>query len=322
MESLARSFIRLASTCLVYSQSKPKTTRAMRSRPDCYYCSLKQALSAARAAGVDERIQVQALHAAAESMRNFDLSLTPAQNSTRALWAAQKVLGNDDPFAAQKAHFNAMAMDLYPRLKGIVERAPNRLAAAVSVAVAGNVIDLGILGQFSGHHVDIEGAISAVFTEGLAISHLPELKDALDRAPRVLYLSDNAGEIVFDRVLIEEMQALGVEIDFAVKSGPILNDVTVEDALTVGIDRIANVVETGTNEIGLPLQSASPEFRQLFEQAELIISKGQGNFESLDQVVSPIFFLLKAKCEITAAALGVEPGRMVLLHSRAWTGRD
>jgi len=294
----------------------------MRSTPDCYYCSLKQALSAARASGADEHTQVQAMHAAAHSLRHFDLSLSPARNSTRALWAAQEVLNNDDPFAAQKIHFNAVAMDLYPQLKAIVDRAPDRLAAAVSVAVAGNVIDLGILGQFSGPNVDINGAIGSVFSEGLAIDHLQGLKVALARVQRLLYLSDNAGEIVFDRVLIEELLTYGVEIDFAVKSGPILNDVTIEDARTVGIDRIANVVETGTNEIGLPLGSASPQFRQLFESANLIISKGQGNFESLDRIVAPIFFLLKAKCEIIAAALGVEMGRMVLLHSPPWTDRD
>jgi uncharacterized protein with ATP-grasp and redox domains len=260
------------------------------------------------------------MHAAAQAMRHFDLSLTPAHNSTMALWAAQEVLGNDDPFAAQKAHFNKVALNLYPRLKSIVNRAPDRLAAAVSVAVAGNVIDLGILGQFSGPEVDIDGAIGAVFSQGLAIDHLPELKEALSQASRVLYLSDNAGEIVFDKVLIEELRAFDVEIDLAVKSGPILNDVTIEDALSVGMDQLTRIVETGTSEIGLPLHLASPVFQRLFAAADFIISKGQGNFESLDQVVAPIFFLLKAKCEITAAALGVELGRMVLLRSPAWPG--
>jgi len=190
--------------------------------------------------------------------------------------------------------------------------------------------------------VDIEGAIAKVFAEGLAINDLPALRAALQRARRVLYLGDNAGEIVFDKVLVEEMAASGAEMVFAVKGRPILNDVTVEDARAVGMGEVARVISTGSGEIGVPLAACSEAFRGEFAAADLIISKGQGNLESLDDVPcgillsqgsqsgrgliphgvpAPIFFILKAKCEVTAAALGVTMGEMVLVQSRAWVGK-
>jgi uncharacterized protein with ATP-grasp and redox domains len=294
----------------------------MKSKPDCLHCSLKQALSAARAAGVvDEERQLQVVRAALEAMSVFDLARTPAYNSTLALWAAHEALNNHDPFAAQKTHYNELAMQMGPRLRALVQAADDRLAAAVKVAVAGNVIDLGILGQLSGHDVDIEANIADVFAEGLAIDDLSALRSALESGRRVLYLGDNAGEIVFDRVLVEEIVRDDREVIFAVKGEPILNDVTVEDARAVGMDQVARVISTGSGEIGVPLLRCSDAFRSEFAAADLIISKGQGNFESLDDVPGPIFFVLKAKCEVTAAAMGVRMGEMVLLRSRAWASR-
>ena len=294
----------------------------MRSKPDCLHCSIKHALSAARAAGVDEARQVEAMTAAMGAMDAFDLSATPAYNSTLALWAAHRSLRNHDPFAAQKQRYNALALQLYPRLKALVDTADCRLDAAVKLAIAGNVIDLGILDQPSGHDVDIEGSIAAVFAESLALNDLPALQDALGRARSVLYLADNAGEIVFDRVLAEEMAALGLDVTVAVKEQPILNDVMEEDARAVGIDQCARVISTGSGEIGVPLSRCSATFRRVFLSSDLILSKGQGNFESLDDVPAPVFFLLKAKCQVTADELGVRLGEMALLRSSVWQDRQ
>jgi len=294
----------------------------MRSKPDCLHCSLKQALSASRAAGVvDESRQLEVIRTALAAMSAFDLACTPAHNSTLALWAAHEALDNDDPVHAQKEQYNELAMQMVPRLRALVDVAEDRLAAAAKVAVAGNVIDLGILGQLSGHDVDVEAAVADVFARGLAIDDLPALKSALRSAQRILYLGDNAGEIVFDRVLVEEISSGNREVTFAVKDKPILNDATLVDAHAVGMDQVARVISTGSGEIGVPLLACSDAFRSEFAAADLIISKGQGNFESLDDVAGPIFFILKAKCEVTAAAMDVQLGDMVLLRSCAWASR-
>ena len=294
----------------------------MRSQPDCLHCSIKQSLSAARSAGVlDAERQLKVVRAAVSAMEGFSLCSTPAHNSTLALWAAHQEMGVDDPFASQKKRYNELALQMYPRLKELVAQAGDVLEAAVKVAVAGNVVDLGILDQISGQDVDIEGAITDVFGLGLAVDDLLLFREELRRAEQVLYLGDNAGEIVFDRVLVEEIVRAGCKVVFSVKSRPILNDATLDDARSVGMDRIARVIETDSGEIGVPLQGCGDRFRSEFAAADLIISKGQGNFESLDDVPGPIFFMLKAKCEVTAAALGVRLGEMVLMRSRAWTGR-
>ncbi|HUW12021.1 MAG TPA: ARMT1-like domain-containing protein [Anaerolineae bacterium] len=293
----------------------------MRSQPDCLHCSIKQCLSAARAAGIlDEDRQLEVVRAAVSALEGFDLNSTPAHNSTQALWAAHYEMGVDDPFAAQKKQYNELALRMYPRLKDLVGQSSDRLGAAVKVAVAGNVVDLGILDQISGHEVDVEGAVGEVFRSGLAVDDLDHLREELQNARRILYLGDNSGEIVFDRVLVEEILGEGREVVFSVKSRPILNDATLDDARAVGMDTIARIIDTGSGEIGVPLHRCSDLFRSEFAAADLIISKGQGNFESLDDVPAPIFFMLKAKCEVTAAALGVRLGEMVLMRSRAWIG--
>jgi hypothetical protein len=122
-------------------------------------------------------------------------------------------------------------------------------------------------------------------------------------------------------VLVEEIAALGLDVTVAVKEQPILNDVLEEDAREAGIDRSARVISTGSGEIGVPLARCSETFRRAFVSSDLILSKGQGNFESLDDTPAPVFFLLKAKCEVTAAALSVRLGETVLMRSQAWQAR-
>ncbi len=249
---------------------------------------------------------MEAVRRAAEALLDrFSLALTPAEVSTYALWAAYEALGCSDPFEEEKRHYNQLALGMYPRLKGMVR---GRLSAAVKVAAAGNIIDLGILDS-----VDIEGTIKEIFAEGFAIDHLDAFLERLDRAERILYLADNAGEIVFDRVLVEELRRHGKRVIFAVKEAPILNDATLEDALAVGIGEVAEVVSTGSGQVGTNLSDCSPEFLKEFKAADLIISKGQGNFETLSEVEGPIFFILKAKCSEVATELRVKQGETVFL---------
>lgn len=288
----------------------PTSYLTMRAKPACFHCSIKQALSAARQVTDDPKRQWEAVRKAAEALlTRFSLEIPPAEISTYALWAAYEALDCSDPFEEEKRRYNQLALEMYPRLKEIVEEAEDRLMAAVKVAAAGNIIDLGILDS-----VDIEGAMAEVFTEGFAVDHLDAFSKRLAEAERILYLSDNAGEIVFDRILVEELRRRGKEVTLAVKEAPILNDVTLEDALAVGMDEVASyVVSTGSGQVGTNLSDCSPEFLEEFRAADLIISKGQGNFETLSEVEGPIFFILKAKCREVAAELGVELGETVLL---------
>lgn len=201
----------------------------MKARVGCVPCYLKQALSAAREVTDDPELQLKVLRALAKEAPYYSLEATPAENSTYALWLVNELLNCADPFHPKKKAYNQLALEAYERLKEIVDTSEGRLRTAVKIAAAGNIVDLGILEE-----VDVESALAGALTSGLAIDHFSQFARALSSARRVLYLADNAGEIVFDKILIEEFR--DKDIIFAVKEAPILNDAILEDAWAVGMD--------------------------------------------------------------------------------------
>lgn len=280
----------------------------MKATPTCVPCYLKQALSAAREVTDDPEEQRRVLNEVAQVLPQLSLEDTPAHNSTYALWRAQEVLGCSDPFLSKKRHYNELALRMYPELGSIVEASSHPLRTAVRVAAAGNVMDLGIL---SGGEVDVVGVLNEVVRQGFAVDDCPVLEERLATATRLLYLLDNAGETVFDRVLIEELSARGAEVTAVVKGQAILNDATMEDADLAELDRVCRVISNGSPMIGTELGSCSEEFHRLFVAADLVVSKGQANFETLNETSSPILFVLKAKCPEVARELGVGLGDVV-----------
>ena len=180
------------------------------------------------------------------------------------------------------------------------------------IAIAGNIIDYGVAESF-----DLGATLERVLIETLALDGLPALRLALTRADSILYLADNAGETVFDRVLIE---TLPVPVTYAVKAGAVLNDATRAETLAAGLDQVAELVDTGCDAMGAPLALCSEAFRHRFEAAPLIIAKGQANYETLSGVSAPICFLLQAKCAVVADDLGVATGGVVVKASAALSG--
>lgn len=284
----------------------------MRATPKCIPCYLRQALSAAREVTDEPETQRRVINEAAKILPELTMDKTPAHNSTHVLWRAQEVLGCPDPFAAKKRHYSQLALEMYPQLKAVVENSSHRLSTAIRVAAAGNVIDLGILDRAQ---VDLAGDLRDVVSEGFAVDHCGLLERTLTRGARVLYLADNAGETVFDRVLIEELAERDVEITVAVKGQPILNDATMEDALKAGLDEAAHLISNGSPMIGTELETCSPEFLRHFRSADIIVSKGQANFETLNETSAAIFFVLKAKCSEVGRELGVATGDVVALFN-------
>jgi uncharacterized protein with ATP-grasp and redox domains len=200
-----------------------------------------------------------------------------------------------------------------------IQVADDPLRAAVRVAIAGNIIDYGAL-----HSFDAAATMQECFDREFVLDDYPVLLEALQGKPKVLYLFDNCGEIVFDGLLIRELNKLGCQVTAAVRESPVINDATVEDAQACGLDKICSVISNGTRCPGTPLESCSEEFKEHFRTADLIISKGMGNFETLSEVSAPIFFLFTVKCSQVARHLterqGFAPGflkgagEMVLLR--------
>ncbi len=175
---------------------------------------------------------------------------------------------------------------------------------AVRIAIAGNIIDLGVADSYN-----LNATLSRVLIEPFAINDLVSLRNALAKSASVLYLADNAGETVFDKVLIETLE---IPVIYVVKAGPIINDATHEDAVAAGIDQVAKIIDNGSNAPGTLLDQCSKVFCKRFAQADLIIAKGQANYESLSNSTAPIFFLLQAKCNVIARDLGIAEGSSVL----------
>ncbi|MBN2472223.1 MAG: DUF89 family protein, partial [Anaerolineae bacterium] len=173
------------------------------------------------------------------------------------------------------------------------------------------IMDLSIFAE-----VSIQAALEAAQSTPLAINHLPQLKANLTGAQNVLILGDNAGEIVFDLPLAE-LLSRHARVLYAVKAGPTANDVTREDAEQVGMERFATVIDNGTNIMGTPLARCSAAFLEAFHRADVILSKGQGNYETLSDTDANVYFIVKAKCAVVARILGVKIGDVVLKSARA-----
>lgn len=282
----------------------------MKTEPECLACFIKQAVLTARQVSDDPATIFAAVQEAARHFPALDPNLTPPENSRRLVEAVAAFLGKEDPFRETKARYNALALRGHDALRRYVQGAADPLEAAVRVSAAGNILDLSYF-----ERVDVNALIDEVRRTGLAVNHYGRLRDDLAHARRVLMLGDNAGEIVFDLPLAELLR--DKDLYYGVKAAPIANDVTAADAAQVGMDRFATVVSIGCAIQGAPLDRCSPEFRALFHSADVIIAKGQGNFETLDAVDANLYFIVRAKCAPTARALGVEVGQMVLLSQRA-----
>lgn len=280
----------------------------MKSTLECVPCYLRQVLSVAKEATRRRELQFQALQAAAKTIGKLSLENTPAENSYYVLKAAQKVLMDDNPFSRKKLKYNKIALKMYPRLKRIIKKSHNPLYTGIKIALSGNIIDMGILPSF-----DIERTLKEILNSPLGIDDFDKFSQELEENPTILYLGDNIGEIVFDKLLVEEL--LPKKVFFAVKGGPILNDATLPDARLVKMDEVAQVITTGTDMLGAPLKQCSKKFQDTFQSADLIISKGHANYETLSEVKGNIYFLLKAKCETVARNLGVRRGGLVFKKS-------
>ncbi len=287
----------------------------MKTRLDCIPCFFKQAIEAARLAGADEITQKKVLDELVRSLGDFSLDYCPPQMGRTIYGLVREITGNDDPFKEIKDKSNRFALALYPDLKKRIEDSDDRLLTAVELAIAGNIIDYGLKNS-----LEIEKEIEEFLNQDFNFNSknnkvrfdYQDFKHALDRIDSILYLADNAGEVVFDRLLIEEMHK---KVIYAVKEKPIINDALMEDAYACGIQKIARVISSGSDAPGTILDICSEEFLKIYNQAELIISKGQGNFEALNNQTRPIFFLFKVKCPVLAQEINCKLDSTVLWKS-------
>jgi uncharacterized protein with ATP-grasp and redox domains len=275
---------------------------------DCYPCFLRQAVEAARLAGANGRQQREILGRVLDLLRDVPLSSVPPEIVRQVHRVVRDVTGVEDPYQEVKARSTEEALALYPWLKTIVAEAEDRLETAARLSIAGNIIDMGPNPAY-----DLRDEVMRVLAEPFAADDSEALLSTLNEADSVLYLADNAGETVFDRLLIE---AIDAPMIYAVKGRPIINDATVEDARAAGVDQVAEVMSNGSDSPGTLLEACSDAFRRTYDEAEVIIAKGQANYETLSDEGPRVFFLLQTKCPVIARDLGMPAGGLIITQGQ------
>ncbi len=254
-----------------------------------------------------------------DKIDNADPDISPAALTLIAIRMAERHAGVDDPFRDIKVQNNEMALALYDELNDKIKNSDAPLHLACQLAACGNIIDLGVHDDF-----DIHATIAKVLREGFMhddfaefVRQCDELNEKSESA-RLLYLCDNAGEIVFDRLFIEELKRQYPEfkITAVVRGTTVLNDATMEDARAVGLDKVVPVIDNGKAELGTMIEKLTNQLRDDFLNADIIISKGQANYETLCSRSENIFFILKAKCDVVAQRIGVKLWDAVMVHNK------
>jgi uncharacterized protein with ATP-grasp and redox domains len=284
----------------------------MKSEIACINCAFKQAFNTAKYAtdSLEERLKI--IERLTEIAGEFNLDDAPTVICQNAYRICAEVTGNKDPYAAEKKMTNEIAMKELPFIEQCIEKADDSLSSVLHAAAAGNMIDYGIAQEYN-----LEQDIKKFLKIPFARNHIEQLKEDLKGAKKILVLGDNAGEIVFDTLLVKELKKQVEEIVYCVKSGPIINDATMEDAISVGmVDCADRIIETGSDDIGVNWNNCSQAFKDELFSSDIVISKGQGNFESCCDVEHNIYFLLKAKCDIVARNTKVVFGDLMFINQK------
>lgn len=279
---------------------------------ECAPCFLRQAKEALDLATDEESVKMEVMEELVKIIFNeFNPKAVSNEVGTKIHRTIKDKTGNEDPYILEKQKGNEIAFKFLPKIKEII-KTNDKLETYVKTAIVGNIIDFGALGV----DFNIENGIIENMGKEIALNQVSELENELKSSKNVLYLADNNGEIVFDKLLIEKFNEYNVEVTVALKEKPILNDACVEDAVQIGLDEIAKLVSTGTDSIGIIYGDISEEFKEIFKNADMVISKGLGNYEgliSMELGEKPVFCLLNVKCTPIAKDIGVNLGDNVVL---------
>jgi len=287
----------------------------MKATSGCLKCGVEQAFNLLKRVSKDEEFLWNGLKKVMESLARAPYGLTPAQLAEYFYPELSRFIGVKDPFEMEKKLYNDRALAIYDDLRRKVESMEDPLKMAGKLAIVGNSIDFGVP-SFEG--MDLENEILKEAMKELMIDDFDDFMDELKRARRLIYVLDNCGEVVFDKLFMELIKKKfpNLEMISAVRSAPIINDVTMKEALEIGLDEVSKVVNSGVELPGLVLKRVNEDFRRIWRSSDLIISKGQGNFEGLEGLDDRrIFFFLKAKCDVVANYLGVPKGSLVLMRN-------
>ncbi len=279
----------------------------MRTFPECYICILQQAQSEMDLLDIDIEIQVDAMKKMLQILGKSDGSETPPYLSDQLHSILREIPGYSNPYAEAKRNSNQIALGFLNKLRDLAKQGSDPLEQGLKIGAAGNIVDI-----LNAREYHLWDEVENVIRQDLLGGGLGNFRRMLSESSYLLYLADNAGETVFDRVFIE---TLDIPVIYVVKGGPILNDATMDDALESGINQVAEIVDTGSSAPGTILEICSQDFKDLFDEAPLVLAKGQANFETIEEQGEKVFYLLRAKCPLIARVIGEPHGSLILKQS-------
>ena len=271
-------------------------------------------------AGADNQTQKRILDEVARAIPDIKLSSTPPEMGKTIHDIVKQITGQADPYKELKEKATEQTLKIYPELRKKVESSNDKLLMAVELAIAGNIIDYG-----TKNSLDVKKELAKILQkeqrviedEKESIFDFKSFKKALTDAKSILYIGDNVGETVFDSILLEQIKKTdkSKEILYAVREKPIINDALKEDAVEAGIDNFAKIISSGSEVPGTIIPLCSKPFIDIFKKSDMIISKGQGNYETLSDETRPIFFLFMAKCPVIARDVDCKVGEIILVNN-------
>ena len=275
----------------------------------CVECIINQSLKVANAIEADALLEKQ-LHSNTQSLsKEFSFELSPPEIASTVYEQMAQIAKKTDLYDKQKKEATIQALSFVPSLKEHLKKSHNKLLSATKIAVAGNVIDLAAEVLF-----DLSEELEKVFETDFAHNDFDLFQTKLASAKTLVVLGDNVGEHIFDYLFVETLRELypKLEVSYFVRGNPIINDVTLKEAKEVGFDTLCNLVDSGVNTPGFAYSRASKEAQKLFDEADVVVSKGMGNYECLSPTHREnIFFLLKVKCNVVATSLAQELGDII-----------
>ncbi len=287
----------------------------MKATVECLECFMRQAYRSSVLATNDIAVRRQILVKVGEELGKMDLSYSPAELSLVIYQITNQLSGNPDPYAEQKKIQNDLALRIEDELRQIKNQSQYPLLTALQLSAAGNIIDLGIL---KSDEIDVHSAIEHAITISFAVNHFEQFKKDLQHSKELLFFLDNAGEIVFDKILIEELQKY-TKVTAVAKGSPIINDACMEDVYKVKLNEVCEVIAMERGWIGAPWRQLEQSLRKKMDNADIILGKGQGNYETLDDYPGNVYLLLKAKCPVVAKHIGVNEGEIGFISTKLAT---
>ena len=281
----------------------------MQIKPECITCIFSQALKVAKNLHLDKKSSKKVLDEAAKIIPYFDLEKDPPQNAVPMYEMLSKQLNKEDIYEEIKLKSIQKANTFVPFCEEKIKKSDDKLLYATKIAVAGNVIDLASEVSF-----DLKEELEKILDTDFVIDNFEELRAKLKNSKKVVYLADNAGENIFDKIYIKTIRDIfpDIEIFYFVRGKPIINDVTEKEAYICALDEVATIIDSGVPTPGIVVSLMNKKAKEIFENAECIISKGMGNYECLSEEKNyPIFFLLKIKCQVVAKSLQKNVGDII-----------